>query len=107
MAKKPETLFKERVQRDIKKLKYCWGFKTQEVATHGIPDIVLGVNSWHVILELKTEGEEPKPLQQYHLDENKRCRNISFAPTPKTWPRVFNYLQELDEMGFRKPPLFK
>ena len=69
MPKKPETLFKERIQPLLKATPNSWWFKTQQIATIGIPDILGCVNGRFVAIELKRDqreaGKRQHALQRY------------------------------------------
>ena len=58
MAKKPETIFKERFQRELDKIPSSWWLKTQLISTVGIPDILGCVGGTFVALELKRDMKE-------------------------------------------------
>lgn len=58
MPKKPETLFKERLQPLLNAIPKSWWFKTQQLSTLGIPDIVGCVDGTFVALELKRDLKE-------------------------------------------------
>ena len=58
MAKKPETVFKERFQLKLDKIPNSWWLKTQLISTVGIPDIIGCVGGTFVALELKRDMKE-------------------------------------------------
>lgn len=69
----PETRFKEKVQKRLKKVPRSWWTKVQMVSIRGIPDI-LGCVGGHIIaLELKVGDNsiEKDPLQKYILTKIK------------------------------------
>jgi hypothetical protein len=68
VPKKPETLFKEKVQADLKTIPQSWWLKTQQISTVGIPDIIGCVKGKFVAIELKRDGKEaakPHTLQRH------------------------------------------
>lgn len=69
MAKKPETLFKEKV---VKRLHEEFGhsiylFKTQQVSLRGIPDLVGSLKGSFFAWELKSGSNSASPLQEHEL----------------------------------------
>lgn len=67
----PETKFKLRVMEDLKILPKAWFFKTQMLATLGIPDIIGVINGRFIALELKKNKQEVRKsrtkIQKYVL----------------------------------------
>ena len=53
MAKKPETVFKERIRPKLDMIPDSWWIKTQMLATVGVPDFLGCVNGLFVGIELK------------------------------------------------------
>lgn len=97
MSKQPETLFKEKVIRDLRQLGNVWFVKIQMRATRGIPDLLLCINGHFVALELKTEEGVESKLQTYTLLLIKEAGGFSFTVTPLTWPGVLQALMDLEE----------
>lgn len=98
MAKKPETRFKERCQKDIKELRQAggriWVVKIQLVAVRGVPDLLLCVNGDFWAIELKKdEKSQPDELQNYRLKEIKEAGGVALCVCPKEWPEVRARLQ--------------
>lgn len=97
MAKKPETVFKERVARDLKALKQELGGlyfrKIQAVALLGLPDYFLSVQGRFWGMELKVDAE-PTPRQQYELDEIVASGGIGLCATPENWPQVRDWIRK-------------
>lgn len=97
MTSNPETLFKLRVQRDLKTLRRIWFFKSQEVSVRGIPDIIACLGSYFVALELKrSSSEKADPLQNYNLNCIERAGGLAVVVSPESWGKVFRELQLLD-----------
>ena len=102
--KNPETIFKEKVQRDLKKLKRAWWYKTQEVAIRGIHDIILCVNGFFVSIELKRNPKaKVDALQVYNLDRIEQSGGLAFIAYPENWESIFWFLVELDAGEPRAP----
>lgn len=95
MAKKPETIFKERALSDLVKLQRVsfgrvWFQKIQQVAIHGTPDILACIAGRFVAIELKDEDGELSPSQVYHLGKIRKAGGIAIVATPSTWDDVLN-----------------
>lgn len=96
MAKKPETLFKEKVQDFIKTLPNTWCLKTQERTIRGIPDLLLCIKGQFVAIELKKSVEdEPDPLQEFNLTKITKAGGASLTAYPENWPQVMGVLIKL------------
>jgi len=100
MAKKPETLFKEKVKSALATLPHSWFEKIQQVAIRGTPDFVGVIRSRFIAIELKKSlKEEPDPLQNYKLGEIAEAGGMSFVMAPENFQDTFNYLLELANGG--------
>lgn len=96
MAKQPETILKERVLADLKKLPKTYARKIQQVAIVGTPDIFACINGYFVALELKrNEKQKPEPIQEYELTKIKEAGGVALVVTPLNWSGVFAGLQRL------------
>ena len=96
MSKKPETTFKEQVIEDLRQLPLAWICKTNEVATRGIPDILMCVNSAFIALELKaTSIDEPSALQKWNLEKVAAAGGLAFVVDPSNWDNTLALLHEL------------
>jgi hypothetical protein len=92
--KQPETVFKERVQRQLKELfPDAWFFKSSERSLRGIPDIIGVIRGRFVALELKVGHNKPDALQTYVLNRIKKAGGYAKA----VWPR--NLEETLKELG--------
>ena len=99
MAKKRESVFKEKVQKDLASLKNIWCEKIQQVGIRGTPDLLLCIGGFFVAIELKIDGEKPDPLQEYKLGLIKKAGGISLTATPSNWARMFESLRHLHDGG--------
>lgn len=97
MAKKPETLFKERVLDDLKTLGNTWFVKVQMVAVRGIPDIILCINGNFIAIELKDVNGKLDPLQEWNLNSIARAKGVGIVSTQKNWKNTFDLLKDLSE----------
>lgn len=95
MSEQGETSFKKKVQKDLKKIKFSWFFKTQERSRHGIPDEIGVIAGQFVAIELKIDGEEPDQLQALNISKIRKARGIAFSTTPSLWPQHYEWLQRL------------
>ncbi len=93
MAKQRETLFKEKVLKDLALLPHTWVFKTQEVSKRGIPDILICCNGHFIALELKVEENTVDPLQCWTLNKITAAGGLALPTYPKTWPRILGILK--------------
>ena len=99
MAKKPETVFKERVLRALKDLPHTWAEKIQQVTKRGTPDILACVNGHFVALELKS-GKRPKTpgkfsLQDWVLKQIEAANGLALKVYPDEWEEAFKHLVQL------------
>lgn len=100
MAKKPETVFKERVLRDMKALPKTWVTKIQQVAKRGDPDILACVAGHFVALELKSgdrpaKGARRVSLQDWTLDQITTAGGMATKCWPEDWPEVLTALKTM------------
>lgn len=96
MAMKPETLFKVRVRKDLKKLPNTWFVKVQQVTINGTPDFLLCVNGVFVALELKaSEKDKTTKLQDYNIDQINKANGYAFKAYPENWIMIFNILEKI------------
>jgi hypothetical protein len=93
MAKKPETRFKEKVIRDLKKLRNCYSIKTQERGRRGVPDIIGCLNGRFFALELKTDEGELDELQLNRLKKIRSADGFAIVTAPATWELDFSLMQ--------------
>lgn len=95
---KLETKFKESVRRDLKTLENVWFFKTQEVATRGIPDFILCLNGYFVTIELKRSKKiKLEPLQEHISNRiEEKGKGIALRAAPENWEKIFDLLKKLD-----------
>lgn len=95
MAKKPETNFRGRVSKDLKKLPHTAVFPIQQKTIIGDPDYMLCINGRFVGLELKSEKGKPSPLQKYKLNAIKEAGGFTAVAYPDIWGIVYEQLQLL------------
>jgi hypothetical protein len=100
MAKKPETLFKEDVHKDLKALQkqqhLVWFEKVQQVAIRGTPDEWLCVGGFAVAMELKSGDEKPDLHQQFKLERFHAAGGIALpCVTRENWQEILKIITEL------------
>jgi len=91
--KKKESLFKEKVLRDLK-IDYpdAYFFKTQERGRRGVLDIIGCENSKFFTLELKTDDGKLDDLQRHTIQRVRKAGGIAFETSPSDWPNKRSYL---------------
>ena len=97
MAKKPETLLKERVIPVLKALPQAWVCKIQQVTKRGTPDILMCLGGIFVAIELKSEDGELAPLQVYNIEKIASCGGIAMIITPHNFDASMKFLENLAE----------
>lgn len=96
MAKKPETLFKEKIKPRIESLPFSWWLKTQMLALLGIPDYIGCIDGRFVAMELKrSEKQMPTKLQQYVLNKINEAGGLGIRCNPQNFEEVFLSLKGL------------
>lgn len=96
MAKKEETLFKERVAKALKTLPNTWFVKIQQVSLRGIPDFLLCIGGRFVAIELKSSRRAHRnPLQEWTLDTIAKTGGHAYLVSPETWPDLFSDIKEM------------
>lgn len=94
MAKKEETIFKERVFSDLRALgDIVWFTKIQQVAVRGIPDILMCVNGRFMALELKRPTKaKVTELQKYNIAKINKAKGVAYEVSPKNWDMVLKQI---------------
>lgn len=101
MAKKPETLFQDRIRPLIAGLPKTHVLKIQQVALRGAPDFIAVVNGCSVWMELKRDRrQKAKPLQLYHLRRAESAGAVAMVVCPETWGEAYRFLRRLAETPF-------
>lgn len=100
-----ETVFKKKVQADLKKLKNRWFFKSQEVCVKGIPDIILCLNGFFISLELKKDNKARIDRLQEHNAAQIICkaRGLALIVWPEIWEETLEMLKKID--GVERSPI--
>jgi len=96
VAKKPETVYKERVRAFLRELPGCWFVKVQQVCLRGVPDFLVCISGKFVAIELKKDlKSQPDALQVVILGKIKRAGGITILSCPETWEEDKNLLRSL------------
>jgi hypothetical protein len=111
MSKKPETIFKERVHRDLREIQKAtqalWFVKTQQVSIRGTPDELLCVRGKFIAIELKaTEKDFCDPLQLRTLDLIHAASGLAMCAHPGNWDLILPCLWKLAQ-GQRVGPVME
>lgn len=99
MARKPESLFQDKVLADLRALPHTFAEKIQQKTICGTPDIIACIRGIFVALELKSEKGRPDPLQGYVLEQIREAGGIAKVVWPKQWPELLEKLRELSSTG--------
>lgn len=104
MSKKPETLFKEKFVRELKRIDGLKVFKIQQSTICGTPDLLICLRGLFIAIELKKdEREAPTPLQQHNLNEIAQCGGVTFVACPENSKQVISALLKIKRYDLRKP----
>lgn len=96
-SKKAETLFKEKVQKDLDSLgEECWHEKIQQVTVRGTPDMLVCYRGHFIALELKKDWiDDPDPLQLYKINKIKKAGGLAFVVYPQNWDETFELIKTI------------
>ncbi len=97
MAKKEETLFKERFLPRLRDIPNSWWVKVQMLSLLGIPDIIGCVNGGFCAIELKKDKKAPiTKIQIYVLKQIEKAGGYAKVVYPENSKKV---LRELEKMS--------
>jgi hypothetical protein len=99
MGRKPETVFRTRVNRDLKKLPHTAIFPIQQRSIIGDPDMILCICGKFIGLELKSAEGKPSSLQNHKLQSIGRAGGRWFVAYPDNWPSIYTTLMVLASKG--------
>lgn len=91
-----ETTFRKRVLKDLQQLDNTYIETVQQKAINGSPDYILCCNGLFIGLELKDEDGRVSKLQEYKLNQIRRCGGVDIVAKPSTWKDDYAYLERLD-----------
>ena len=101
MARKAETVFKERIKPQIDALPNTWCVKIQQVVIRGTPDFLICCNSHFIAIELKArEKDKASELQEYTLKKISKAGGIAMIVYPENWDAAYEFLHTLATKGY-------
>lgn len=104
MAKKPETLFKEKVKARLDKIEGIWFFKTQQLALLGIPDYIICYKGNFIAWELKKdEKSKPSKLQDFILNKIYEAGGLARIVHPLNFEYQLEQLLSLPSRSAQSP----
>jgi len=92
MALKPETRFKNRIRPLLEAIPNSYWVKIAQISGVGVPDFFGCVNRQFVAIELKDTGEQPEPIQEYHLQKAVRAGGFGFVMQPCNYKEILEIL---------------
>ena len=90
---------KEKVLSSLHALPNTFAQKIQQVAIRGTPDILACISGMFVAIELKSDDQDPDPLQAYTLQQIAEAGGIGMVVNPTNWAASFDALMELAHDG--------
>ena len=95
MSKKPETIFAEKVDRDLKETfgKDIFIENIQQAAKSGSPDRLICLKGRFIALELKVDQGEPTKLQIIKLARINRAGGYGMVAYPQTWRMILEHIK--------------
>lgn len=98
MAKKPETVFKERIRPKLDAIESAWWVKIQMLALLGIPDFIGCIRGQFIALELKRhKSVKLEKIQTYVLRKIEESGGIVYRVDPQNWEQVYKELKLLEK----------
>lgn len=97
MSKKPETIFAEKVDKDLREAFGSDIFieNIQQVGKVGTPDRLICLSGLFLALELKVEKGLPSKAQLLKLAKIQRAGGYSAVAFPSTWPLVLDEIKSI------------
>ena len=101
LARKPETIFKEKVVRFLKTLN-CWYVVNDHRSIRGIPDIFVCMMGHFIAMELKgsikdTGRSARYQLQKHNLDEIRKRKGFGMTVYPENWEATKKKLKDIEQ----------
>ena len=98
MAKQPETLFKERVYKLLKKIPGIYFDKIQQKTKRGSPDFYICLKGLFIAWELKVGKNKADPLQMYTMEKIAVCGGLVWVVRPDNLEWSLTELQRIAGM---------
>jgi hypothetical protein len=95
-----ETLFKQRVMKQLEKIPNIWVEKIQQLTNRGTPDLLICANGHFVAWELKIKGGKVSQLQQLKINQINAAGGRAWIVTPESFPIQLESLKILAEPKF-------
>lgn len=97
MSTQQETVFKNRVRKDLEKFgEQIWICKTQQVSIRGTPDFLICLNGHFIALELKSSSKgKISDLQKYNLSSIRKAGGEGFIVYPANWEEILESLNTI------------
>jgi hypothetical protein len=92
---KPETLFRQRVIRDLTLLPFTVIFSIQQRTIKGDPDLFLCIRGMFIAIELKSINGKATKLQLYKLEKIREALGRGYVAFPDNWDEILTELNEL------------
>ena len=101
--KKPETIFREKCERDLKRLEPDVAAETiQQKSKRGTADKLICAAGAFIWLEFKREEGQEEALQTYKRKKFEKAGAIVFVVRPSNWPEVFREIQDIVSYNKRR-----
>jgi hypothetical protein len=95
MAKKPETLLKEKALKVLRSLPNSWFVKIQQQSIIGTPDILGTINGHFIAIELKTDDGKLSEIQKHNLIKISACGAVALIVMPSNFDECIKLLEKL------------
>lgn len=102
VAQKPETRFKIRILPVLRRIDLLYVEKIQQKSIRGTLDLILCVNGWYVVLELKVYGDLD-PMQKRNMVRIRNANGYAIETTPENFPGVQKFLKILAKISHPRP----
>lgn len=96
---KPETRFKVRLVHKLKNMRIKGLFvrKMEAGAVGGLPDMLIILNGWAIMPELKMPGNNPTPLQMHTIERINQAGGCAFTLYPEQEQDFLDWIKLLEE----------
>lgn len=96
MSKKKETIFKEKIQKDLNFLNPIYHEKIQQVAISGTPDMFICICGLFIAFELKKDKiSKISEIQLYKLKKIYHAGGIALIVYPEIWSFIYEKLRSI------------
>jgi hypothetical protein len=95
MAKKKETVFKEKVLKRLRAIPHTWVCKVQQVSKVGTPDILICLAGAFIVIELKTDEGVLSEIQKFNLQKIGSCGGIAMVVFPANFIESMTFLESI------------